>query len=197
MKIVASLIEWTTRTLGPLGSLGLFILAFMESSFFPIPPDLLLIVLSLASPEKALWFALICTLGSVLGGMLGYGIGYVGKIAFVSRFFSKEKIAKVHKLFNRYEAWAIFIAGFSPIPYKIFTILGGVFYIDFRKFVIASIFSRSLRFFIEALLIMLYGQIMVDFIDKYFNLVSTIVVLAAILVYFIYRNYRKNGKPGN
>ena len=88
MSLFDGIIEWTEATFAPLGAWGLFILAFIESSFFPIPPDILLIILSLASPEKALFYALICTIGSVLGGMLGYGVGYVGEKAVLERFFS-------------------------------------------------------------------------------------------------------------
>ena len=120
MSLINSLISWTNNTFQ--GWYGLFILAFIESSFFPIPPDLLLIALCLAKPSLGLFFALICTIGSVLGAMFGYGIGYYGGKPLLLRLFSSSKVSKVHNLFERYEAWAIFIAGFTPIPYKVFTI---------------------------------------------------------------------------
>ena len=145
MNIVNSLITWTQETFLPLGGVGLFLLAFMESSFFPIPPDLLLILLTLADPSLALWFAAVCTLGSVLGGMFGYFLGLKFGRPLLTKVVKEEKIKKVHRLFEKYEAWAIFIAGFSPIPYKVFTIAGGVFYINFKKFVIASLFSTAIR----------------------------------------------------
>lgn len=190
MNFINSLIEWTNKTFLPYGNLGLFTVAFMESSFFPIPPDLLLIALSLASPEKAIMFAAVTTAGSVFGGMFGYLIGYAGKLALLEKMFSKNKIEKVHRLFNKYESWAIFIAGFTPIPYKVFTIAGGVFYINFKKFVIASILSRGLRFFIEALLIMFFGKFVIAFLNNYFNLITVILVLLAILIY-IYKKRKK------
>src|SRR3989338_4459954 len=102
MSVFNSLLVWTQRTFEPLGAWGLFVLAFIESSFFLIPPDILLIALSLAAPERAFFLALVCTIGSVLGGMFGYGIGYVGERAFLERFVSRKKVEKVHDMFNRY-----------------------------------------------------------------------------------------------
>lgn len=188
---LSSLITWTKNTFEPLGSLGLFVLAFMESSFFPIPPDILLIVLCAAEPEKSLLFALICTAGSVIGGMFGYLIGYGGKEAILIKFFSQKKIAKVHNLFNKYEAWAVAIAGFTPIPYKIFTIAAGVFYVNFKKFVLASIIGRGLRFFIEAILIMFFGKTIINMIQKHFNLGTIIIAISAFLIFVIYKKYIK------
>ena len=179
------MVEWTNKTFGAFGSFGLFILAFLESSIFPVPPDLLLIVLALADPDKALWFALITTIGSVLGGMFGYLIGYTGQHAILSKLFSKDKIEKVHNLFSKYEFGAIFIAGISPIPYKVFTISAGVFYINFKKFVIASIFSRGLRFFAEAVIIIFIGQKMLDFFDTHFNILSLVVGVIIVVGFYI------------
>ena len=190
-SLIIWIITWTKNTFEPLGSYGLFILAFMESSFFPIPPDILLIVLCLAEPEKAILFALICTLGSATGGMLGYLIGYLGKEAILTRFVSQRKIAKVHKLFNKYEVWAVAIAGFTPIPYKVFTIAAGVFYLDFKKFVIASLIGRGLRFFIIAILIMFYGEIMISMIEKHFNIATVIIAAAVFSAFVVYRKYIK------
>jgi len=188
---VSSLIEWTKNTFEPLGATGLFLLAFIESSFFPIPPDILLMILCVAEPQNSLFFALICTLGSVTGGMLGYLIGYVGEELVLVKLVSKRKIAKVHRLFNKYEAWAIIIAGFTPIPYKVFTIAAGVFYINFKKFVIASAIGRGLRFFILATMIMLYGEIMIGFIEEHFNIATVIIVTIAFTAFVIYRKYIK------
>lgn len=185
------LVTWTKNIFEPLGSLGLFILAFMESSFFPIPPDILLIVLCVAEPEKALLFALICTAGSVIGGMFGYLIGYEGKEVILTKFFSQRKIAKVHNLFNKYEVWAVGIAGFTPIPYKIFTITAGVFYVNFKKFVIASTIGRGLRFFTEAILIMFFGEAMINMMQKHFNLGTVMIAAAVFLLFVVYRKYIK------
>lgn len=190
-----SVVTWTKNIFEPLGSLGLFILAFMESSFFPVPPDILLIVLCAAEPEKAMLFAAVCTVGSVIGGMFGYLIGYGGKEAILVRFFSEKKIAKVHRLFNKYEAWAVAIAGFTPIPYKVFTIAAGVFYVNFKKFVLASTIGRGLRFFIIATMIMFFGEAIMNIIQKYFNWATIIITVAAFLAYVAYMKYiRKSSK---
>lgn len=187
MQIINELIQWTKITLEPLGASGLFILAFIESSFFPIPPDLLLIALTLANPKLGLFYALVCTIGSSLGGMFGYLIGYVGKVALLEKMFQKHKIEKVHKLFNKYEAWAIAIAGFTPIPYKVFTISGGVFYIDFKKFAVVSFFSRGARFFIEAGFIILFGEKILEFLNNYFGIFSIALFILLIGGYFAYK----------
>lgn len=191
MNVFTKLLTWTQTTFQPWGAYGLFILAFIESSFFPIPPDILLIALSLASPEKALFFAFICTIGSTMGGMLGYGIGYLGGHTLLEKLVSHRKIVRVHNLFNKYEAWAIGIAGFTPLPYKVFTIAAGVFYINFRKFIFVSFFSRGARFFLEALLLLYFGKSILAFLTKYFDLISLLAVISLIPVYIAYRNIKK------
>ena len=133
MPILKELFEWTQNTFEPLGSLGLFILAFIESSFFPIPPDILLVVLALGDTSNAFWFASVATLGSVLGGIFGYGIGFFFGEVVLRKFVKEEKLMKVHDFFNKYEAQAILVAAISPFPYKIVTISAGLFYISFCR----------------------------------------------------------------
>ena len=185
MALFNNLLNWTTNTFAPLGSTGLFLLAFIESSFFPIPPDVLLILLSLLNPELSMWYALICTTGSVLGGILGYYIGFLGKITVLEKMFSKSKIDKVHIYFHKYDALAIFIAGFTPIPYKVFTIAAGVFSIELKRFIIASILGRGLRFFTIAILVMYYGKTITDLIDNYLGILSLILAVLIIILWFI------------
>ena len=190
-NILNSSMSWTQKTLQPLGATGLFILAFIEASFFPIPPDILLIFLALAAPQKALFYAFICTAGSVLGGLFGYLIGYVGEKAILERFFKHEKIERIHNLYNKYEGWAVFIAGLTPIPYKLATISGGVFYINIRKFIIASILSRGLRYFTIAILIMIYGQKILELLRNYFDTISIAAVIIAIIAFITYKKFRR------
>jgi membrane protein YqaA with SNARE-associated domain len=190
MQIVSGLIEWTKATFEPFGAWGLFVLAFIESSFFPIPPDLLVIVLTLANSDLWLFYAFVSALGSVLGAMFGYYIGLKGGLPLLKRLFSEEKISKVHNYFQKYEAWAIFIAGFTPIPFKVFTISAGVFYVDFKKFIIASAVSRFARFFIVALMLRIYGEVMVGFIDKYFNIITIISTVILVVGYYLYRKHK-------
>lgn len=158
----------------------LFLLAFAESSFFPIPPDVLLITLGVAAPERAIWYALVCTVGSVLGGMFGYGIGLYGGRPLLYRIFRESKIHAVERLYDRYNAWATGIAGLTPIPYKIFTISGGAFKINFRVFVLASIASRGLRFMAEGVLLYFFGAPIRDFIYTWFNWLSVAFVVLLV-----------------
>ncbi len=160
--------------------LWLFALAFAESSFFPVPPDILLVALGVADPEAALLYGLICTAGSVLGGAAGYGIGLGGGRPLLYRFFSERKIHAVERLYDRYNAWATGIAGLTPIPYKVFTIGGGAFKIDFKVFMLASLGSRGLRFMAEAVLLFFFGAPIRTFLFDYFNWISLAFVVLLV-----------------
>ena len=151
----------------PYGTWALFLIAFAESSFFPIPPDVLLIALCIGEPERSLWFALVCSVGSVLGGVAGYAIGLWGGRPLLLRLFSRRRIDAVAAYFDRWNAWAVGIAGLTPVPYKVFTISGGAFVINFRIFLVASLVSRSLRFFVIAVLMQVYGRPIRAFIEEY------------------------------
>ncbi|HUF50973.1 MAG TPA: YqaA family protein [Longimicrobiales bacterium] len=165
-------LSWAERPGGPV---ALGALSFAESSFFPIPPDPLLIALALGAPRRALMFGAICTAASVLGGVAGYAIGYFVWEAVSGFFFahvpgvSPEAFATVQEWYRRWDFWAIFLAGFTPLPYKVFTLSAGVFQISFPIFVIASITSRGLRFFILSGLVYFFGPQIKAFIDRHFN----------------------------
>jgi len=166
----------------PYGSWALFLLALSESSFFPVPPDVLLIALAVSIPKKSFKYALICTAGSLIGGCLGYLIGWQFMITVgekIIQFYGlTHKMQYIKDLYMQYDAWAIGIAGFTPIPYKVFTISAGAFDINFTVFIIASAVSRAARFFLVAWLIYLFGPKIKTFIDKYFNILAiTFVVL--------------------
>jgi membrane protein YqaA with SNARE-associated domain len=168
----------------PYGTVALFLLAFAESSFFPIPPDVLLIALCVARPQRSLRFALICAIGSILGGCLGYLIGWqfmaqVGN-RIVAFYGLSDKVAYIETLYNTYDAWAVGIAGFTPIPYKVFTIAAGMFKINFTVFILASAVSRSARFFLVGGLIYMFGPRIQRFIDRYFDLLA--VTFTVLLV---------------
>ena len=168
----------------PYGSWALFILAFAESSFFPIPPDILLIALAISIPAKSFRYALICSAGSVMGGMAGYIIGYqfMDVIGFriIDFYGLTDKYDIISELYNRYNAWAVGIAGFTPVPYKVFTISAGAFKINFPVFLIASIVSRSARFFLVGWLIYKFGAGIRSFIDRYFNLLACVFTILLI-----------------
>lgn len=178
-KIYDWVLHWAETPYGPA---ALFILAFAESSFFPIPPDALLIALALGVRSKSFKFAAICTTASVLGALLGYGIGYfvwwdgLNEFSNVANFFfanipgfTQELFYKVKELYDEWNFWIIFTAGFTPIPYKVFTITGGAFNVNLFLFIIASIIGRAGRFFLVAFLIWKFGKQIESFIDKYFN----------------------------
>lgn len=167
---MGGLVEWVVGwSQSPSAVTALFAIAFAESSFFPIPPDLLLITMALIDPEAAFFLALVCSVGSVLGGMLGYLIGWLGGRPLLHRIFSERKIAVVKDAFEKYEVWAIAVAGFTPIPYKVFTLSAGTFEIPFRPFVLVSAASRSARFFLVATFIYHWGESVRDLLVKYFN----------------------------
>lgn len=187
MSIVENLIEWSKQIFLPYGEFGLFLIAFMESSFFPIPPDIILIPLCLFNPSLALYFALICTIGSIIGAIAGYFIGLKGGRPVLLKIVSDHKVQKVEKYFSKYGAWAVGIAGFSPIPYKIFTITSGIMRLNFPKFLIASFLSRGGRFFLEAIVIMFWGQQLLDFMINYFEIFTIGVIVGIIGLYLVYK----------
>ena len=179
---VKELSLWVTHwAQTPYGGLALFVLAFCESSFFPIPPDVLLIALCMANSPNSFWYALICSLGSTLGGMFGYGLGRIGGRPLLERWVRAERINLVQRYYQRWDVWAVAVAGFTPIPYKVFTISAGAFLLNFVRFIIASVLSRSARFFLVATLFSLYGPTINQFISRYFNILSILFIVLLLL----------------
>jgi len=171
--------EWTLSLAERrLSGLWLGLLSFAEASFFPIPPDVLLISLCLGKMKKAFKFAFICSIASVLGGVAGYAIGAFAWDELSGLFFQYIPgftPEKFDQLKSWYEEWGwplVFIAGFSPIPYKIFTVASGVLGMALWPFIMASAISRSARFFLVAFLLAKFGEPMKEKIDKHFNLLA-------------------------
>jgi len=186
MKLLKRTYDWVLSWADShYGTLVLFLLAFVESSFFPLPPDILLMSLCLSRPQQAFRYAAVCTAGSALGGGLGYliGLGLWGLLQelFYTYIpgFTPELFAQVQHLFREYGFWAVFTAGFTPIPYKIFTIGAGVFELNFMLFLCASVISRGLRFFLVSWLLHRYGLPVKAFIERHFNWLT---LLAALLI---------------
>jgi membrane protein YqaA with SNARE-associated domain len=181
MEILHDLIAWTSSWAAtPYGSVALFAIAFAESSFFPVPPDVLLIPLALAKISWALLFAAIATAGSTVGGILGYYIGDKGGRPLLQRFFKAEKVALVQSYYRRYDVWAVGMAGFTPIPYKLFSISAGAFGLDLKRFILASIVGRGGRFFLVGLAILVFGESVKAFLDEYFDL--AVVAFAVLFI---------------
>lgn len=178
------------------GAWALFFFAMAESSFFLIPPDVLLIALCVGATKKSFRFGAICLVGSIVGAIIGYYIGYFlwqtpsGEYTALANFFfehvfSVESFQSVGDLYEKYNFWIVFTAGFTPLPYKLFTISGGLFHINFVMFLLASIVSRGLRFFLIAALIWKFGAPIKKFIDKYFNLLAIVFTVLLIGSFFL------------
>jgi membrane protein YqaA with SNARE-associated domain len=159
----------------PYAVAALALLSFAEASFFPVPPDVLLIAMCLGMRQRALTFALVCSLASVAGGLLGYGIGALAWDQLSEHFyrwipgFSAAKFERVQALYNEWGVLIVFTAGFTPIPFKLFTIVSGVMDLPILPFLGASAVGRSLRFFLVAGMIYRFGEPVRAFIDRYFN----------------------------
>lgn len=191
MRFLKRLYDWVLHWAHtPYGMPALFILAFAESSFFPIPPDVLLIALGLSIPKKAFKYALVCTAGSVLGGAFGYFLGWqfweIAK-SILFNYIDAAGFESVRNYFIEYEAWAVSIAGFTPVPYKVFTIAAGFFRADFIVFLIASLLSRGARFFLVSALIYKFGPPIHAFIDKYFNILTLVFMFLLISGFLLIR----------
>ena len=173
----------------PYGVWALFILSFTESSFFPIPPDVLLIALAISIPAKSFRYALICSIGSVIGGLFGYliGYGFMDIVGFrIIEFYDLHAQYEKLKIFYvKYDVLIVFIAAFTPIPYKLITITAGAFNINIFTFAIASAIGRAARFYLVAWLIHRFGRHISKFIDKYFNILSVIFVILLIAGYIV------------
>ncbi len=174
-------ISWAQH---PNAALALFLLAFAESSFFPIPPDVLLITLAIAAPQKSFKWATIALCGSVAGGVAGYllGLNFMEIIGdrILDFYHLESKYGEVQRLYQEYDAWAVAIGGFTPLPYKLFTITAGAFRINFLTFVAASVVSRAGRFFLVAGFIRIFGPQVRYFLEKYFNLFTIIFTILLI-----------------
>lgn len=173
----------------PYGSTALFVLAFIEASFFIVPPDVLLIALCVGKPRRSLHFAAICTVGSLLGGSFGYLIGHqlyelVGR-PIIDFYDAGEAFLRVGQLYRDNLVLALGTAGFTPIPYKVFTIAAGAFAVPFIPFLVISAVSRAARFFLVAGLIRAFGPQIRDFIDRYFNLLSVVFVVLLVAGFFV------------
>jgi membrane protein YqaA with SNARE-associated domain len=164
--------------------------SFAESSFFPIPVDVLLAPMCLARLEKAWWYATIATVFSVAGAVLGY---YIGMFLFdqvaqpiIDFYHFESKFARVQELFNAYGIWIIFIAGFSPIPYKIFTITAGVAGMPLLPFILTSLVARAARFFLVAGLIRLGGDKISTVLEKRVEQIgwaTVVIIIAGVIIY--------------
>jgi membrane protein YqaA with SNARE-associated domain len=185
MRWLRRLYDWVLHWADtPYAAPALFLLAFSESSFFPVPPDVLLIALVLGARRCWFRYALLCTIASALGGLAGYGIGYwlmdtVGQ-RIIAFYHAQEYYRQVMEWYIRFDYWIVFIAAFTPIPYKVFTIASGAFHMNMPAFAVVSTVGRGMRFFLVAGLLFWFGPPIQRFIDRYFNLLSVVFVILLI-----------------
>jgi membrane protein YqaA with SNARE-associated domain len=172
---------------------ALAVVSFMESSFFPVPPDPLLMALSRGKPKSAFWYATGCSVASVLGGVLGYFIGWalweLMSGFFFTYVFSPDVFIFVSERYEENAFIAILGAALTPIPYKVFTVAAGVFQINLLTLIVASAIGRSARFFIEAGLIYYFGDGIKSFIDRYFNLLVILFFILLILGFILVKYF--------
>jgi membrane protein YqaA with SNARE-associated domain len=179
------LYDWMMRmAAGPKAPYALGAVSFAESSFFPIPPDVMLIPMVIANRAKAWWYATLATVTSVIGGIAGYAIGYflfesIGRpiLAFYGHADSLEPALK---LFRDWGVWILIAKGWTPLPFKVLTILSGMAHMALGPFIVASIISRAMRFFLVAGLLYFFGEPIRDFIEKRLTLVTTVSVVVLI-----------------
>lgn len=190
MEIVEELLQLSRDIFLPLGEIGLFAAAFI-SSIFPIPPDVILIPLVLFNPSLGLFYAFLATLAAVLGGITGYYIGLKGGRPLALRLVSESKIKYAEQYFARYGAWAVFIGAFSPIPYQIFTITSGIARLDLKVFIIASAIGRGARFFGTAVVLMIWGEQILQALMDNFILITFILIIAIIGGIISYRKIQQ------
>ena len=188
--MLRNLYNWTLdQSSKKYASWFLAFISFIESSFFPIPPDIILIPMIIAKRAKAFVYAFICTISSVLGGLFGYLIGYalfnsIG-LTLVNFYGTTEYIESLKEYYNNYGIWFVLIAGFTPLPFKIITIASGLFQLNLIIFIFCSLISRGCRFYLIASLLYVFGEVIKKFIDKYFNFLTVlffILLIGGVLV---------------
>ncbi|SHH75549.1 YqaA family protein [Marivita hallyeonensis] len=190
--MIRRLYDWTMSLADhPKALWVLACVAFIESSVFPIPPDVLMIPMILARPSRAWLIALVATVSSVLGGLLGYGIGFffyeaIGE-PILSALGKADAMAEFNDRFNGVGFWAVLIAGITPFPYKVITIMSGWTAMPLATFVVTSIIARAFRFFIVASLLRAFGAPVRQFIEKQLGLVFTLFVLLLIGGFYVVR----------
>ncbi len=179
------LYDWMMRlAAGPKAPHALAVVSFAESSFFPIPPDVMLIPMVLANRAKAWWYATLATISSVIGGIAGYAIGYylfqaIGE-PILKLYGHADSFGTVKQLFQDWGVWILIAKGWTPIPYKVLTIFAGVAEMAFIPFVLASIVTRSMRFYLVAGLLYFYGEPIRAFIEKRLTVLTTAFVIVLV-----------------
>ena len=190
-ELFHDLTDWTLQAADSDWAIVLLALAaFSESVIFPIPPDPLLIAVGVASPGSAIWVAALVTIASVSGAFIGHWLGRRVGRPLLSRLVSESKVERAEALFNKFGVWAILVAAFTPIPYKVFTILAGIMNLPLRPFVLASLIGRGARFMTIGVLVFLFGEEIQEFIEGNFELLTIAAGVGLVVVVAGYLGYR-------
>jgi len=185
MNLIRKLYDWTLDKAGhPKATWFLVLISFTESSFFPIPPDIILVPMIIAKRVKAWTYAFICTVSSVIGGVAGYCIGYfffthIGTL-IVEYYALSDQFNSFEVYYNQYGMWIVLGAGFTPFPFKFITIASGFFNLNIFLFIGVAIIARGLRFYLLALLLKIFGEMIKNLIDKYFNFLATLFFILLV-----------------
>ena len=193
--LIRRLYDWTVGWADrPGGTRALLVIAFAESSFFPIPPDVLLIALCVGAPHASFRFALVCSVGSVAGGafgwLLGAGAWHLLRDVFIPYVFAQSTFDHVQQLYQGNAFIAILTAAFTPIPYKVFTVAAGVFEVSLPTLLVASVIGRSARFFMVASVFFFFGRQMRVLIERYFDLLTWAFLALGIAGFLTIRYFR-------
>ena len=190
-ELFHDLTDWTLQAADSEWAIALLALvAFSESVVFPIPPDPLLIAVGVASPGSAIWVAALVTIASVSGAYIGHWLGRKIGRPLLRRLVSESKTERAEVLFNRYGVWAILVAAFTPIPYKVFTILAGIMNLPIRPFLLASLIGRGARFMTIGVLVFLFGEEIQSFIEGNFELLTIAAGVGLVVLVAGYLGYR-------
>ena len=171
----------------------LAVVSFIESSFFPLPPDVILIPMVILKKRKWVYYSLVCTGGSVIGGLVGYLIGFQFydhvAVKLIDFYHAQHQFELVESFYNQYGFFAVFTAGFTPIPYKVFTIAAGMFKMNIASFAIASIIGRGGRFLLEGFLVFKFGERAIVFMEKHAVLATVVTVILVILAVVLWKTW--------
>lgn len=190
MSGLRPLYDWTLKQAEkPYAAWLLFAVAMAEASFFPFPPDILLLPMALARRDKAYRLAAVCTLGSVLGGLIGYGIGALAMATIgqwiVATYHLETAFQHFHDQFNQWGVWVILLKGLTPIPFKLVTIASGVAGLNLGLFILASTVTRGFRFFLVSFLVRRFGEPIRTFVERYLTWVALGVLLIIIFGFWL------------
>lgn len=187
--------EFIIQYLNNYGTIGLFVIALAESVFSPILPDLLLIPMAIANPQSAVYYGLVATIASVLGGLIGYTVGKVWGLPVIKRFIPLHYIEQMRLLADKHGAWAVYIGALLPIPYKVITLTAGMFHIRLPVFILASVIGRAKRFLLEGVLIYYFGPKAIAMLENISFLGTVALVMFACVVGgFLFIKFTKPGR---